>query len=1159
MQPKNIIKPQLHLQACKLLVRGMALLVALNANPAQAVVSQAPLFVAPQPNPNIMFTLDNSGSMAWEYLPDTLPNVDLSKTTFASVEDSLSVAKFRSASINHLAYDPAIHYLPWQNANGSYYDNATPTAARDNPQDGTSVTNLIQVQNNADNPYYAFFYVFSGKNIERFSNYKRMTITSGWAGVKGPARDDCKATTCTYDEEIQNFANWYTYHRKRIYTAIAGVSQAFNSLDGKQRIGFGQINNPKDGTVDGVSNDTVILGVRDFTGDNRAAFYTQLFASTSPNGGTPLRRALDDVGQYFSRTDKRGPWAEFPGSSLGTEYACRKTFHILMTDGYWNGGAATTAGASDADNVDGPVIINPKNNATYQYKAADSTYYNSDAKNTLADIAMYYWNHDLRPNLGNYVLPVSSDPAFWQHIVQYTVGLGVDGTLQYPADEAALKAGTKQWPDPKPNPKADPTEAAVDDLWHAAVNGHGLYFSVKNPKTFRDGLSAALADIGTQVGASATVAINFDRTGGTGALAYVPSFESGQWSGHLLAYGVDANGDLDMSKKMWDAADKLPVWSSRNIVTWNPDTGKAVTFDWAKLTVGQQTYLGSTDVQDYLKGNSVKERINGGVFRNRATRLGDIVNSAPLFVHQLDFGYQAVPSTGGGGTYRAFFKANDARTPMLYVGANDGMLHAFDAASGVETFAYIPNSVYPNLKSLSDPAYAHRYFVDGQLSQGDAYLADDGTGHGAWRTLLVGSTGAGAKSVFALDVTSPTISGIPALGAANVKWERSAVGDNDMGYMLGRAEVVRLRNGKWAAIYGNGYESANKQAVLYVVDAFTGQAITGLSDRISTGAGGASAPNGLSTPALVFNAARELVGAYAGDLQGNLWKFEFDATGKGTVAFSGSPLFVAKDKSTPAVVQPIVQRPALGIHPLGGYMVMFGTGKFFETGDNGDTQLQTAYGIWDNPAAGRITQARALALQEQTLTAQTGGASLTSVVVDWKTQRGWFVDLGLSSGSRAVGNPYVTDETTFWLTTLTPVGTICLAGGKSQLLAIDYLTGGASSVFSSNDTSGGSGSGTALSAVDIGATATDGRIASVPPAVPGKCGTAGQPACTCGGTNQPACTCGGKDQPLCADPVQQCPSRKVIVNQLDGSITERTINGQCKPPLRVWHQLDVSY
>ncbi len=593
----------------------------------------------------------------------------------------------------------------------------------------------------------------------------------------------------------------------------------------------------------------------------------------------------------------------------------------------------------------------------------------------------------------------------------------------------------------------------------------------------------------------------------TSSFSYVASFEASDWSGHLKAYFVSADGVVSVTPS-WDAATVLPAWNQRNIVTWN-GTNSAVNFDWANLSEAQKTALGSEDVVRYLKGYAGQEvGQTDGIYRARSNQLGDIVHSSPLYVHKSNFAYQAIPVAQGGGVlYRAFMKTKESRNPMVYVGANDGMLHGFDAWTGVEQFAFIPNSVYPNLKKLSDPNYAHQYFVDGQLSEGDAYSAN------GWKTLLLGSTGAGAKSIFALDVSTPTIS--------NVLWERDASSDDDLGYVLGKGAVVRLRNGEWAAIYGNGVDSVNKKSVLYLVNVFTGNLIT----KIDTGSGSASTntsiSNGLSTPALLFNAERELIAAYAGDIQGRLWKFDLSDTDKKKwqVAYSGHPIFIAEDST--GQVQPILQRPAIAYHPKGGYLILFGTQS------TQSTQINSVYGIWDKPGASAITVSRTTALQEQTLTPAEGGASLSNFAVDWGNQRGWFIDLNLSQGEHVVGEPVVT-ENILWLSTSTSTpdatSTNCADAGQSRLMGVDYLTGGAlaAPVF-------------ALSSYSVmnmlGAIAGMSNILTIASA------SSASPSSS-------------------AAPLQiPNKTKKVIVLHPNGSTETQTLKIKSKPPLRVWHQL----
>ncbi len=518
-----------------------------------------------------------------------------------------------------------------------------------------------------------------------------------------------------------------------------------------------------------------------------------------------------------------------------------------------------------------------------------------------------------------------------------------------------------------------------------------------------------------------------------GNWAYVSSFDPVTWSGHLRAVSIGSRGEI--GSEQWDAAEKIPSFSQRKIFTWNSQIGSGKEFLFANLSEQQKADLGdgqSGSLLQYLRGETSKERRNGGPYRNRVNPLGDIVNSVPLFVKDTDFGFRKITGLKGSSSYPAFVESKKLHTPAIYVGANDGMLHQFNATTGVEGFAYVPNSVYRHLKKLSDPNYGHHYFVDGQITEGDAYL------DGAWGNYLIGSTGAGAKSIFALDITHPD-----SLGAATIKWELNAEGDfADLGYVLGRAYIARSRTGDWVAVFGNGYDSKNNRAVLYVVNLSNGALIKKLE-----GVGEVAQPNGLSPPAFLFNSSRELITAYAGDLQGNLWKFDLSDSDPShwKIAFEGKPLFVAKNGTE---TQPITSEPIIEFSPQGGYMVIFGTGKYVNDTDQRSRPIDSLYGIWD-PAgifSTAITTGRNFALIEQKLIPLTNGnRGVSANVIDWKSKRGWYIDFNVLSGEHIVGEPVVVGDV-LSVATYAPGASdssLCNVSGISQLLAVNYLTGAA--------------------------------------------------------------------------------------------------------------------
>lgn len=353
---------------------------------------------------------------------------------------------------------------------------------------------------------------------------------------------------------------------------------------------------------------------------------------------------------------------------------------------------------------------------------------------------------------------------------------------------------------------------------------------------------------------------------------------------------------------------------------------------------------------------------------------------------------------------------------MIYVGANDGMLHAFDADTGNEVFAYVPADLYgdPNdpstlkLNRLSDPGYTHAYAVDGSPTAWDAYFK------GAWHTVLVGSLGAGGKSIYALDITDPN-----ALDFGKPLWEFS---HPDLGSLAGPPQVKKLATGEWAVLFGNGYLSKNCNdllnnvtnpdrncnAKLFAVNLETGKLIAGFP--IDTQVGDATTPNGALSPPAVYDVSTQVVGdeadgavgavgdgIYLGDLRGNLWRFVYRG-GRWESAYTNggkpAPLFVAQDgggKPQP-ITAPLVtgEPPQLG----NGVMVYFGTGSYFSTTDTASRATQTVYGLWDRaaPIAGRKD------LQAQTIIGGTSAFGqkvglVSANAVDWNTQKGWYLDL----------------------------------------------------------------------------------------------------------------------------------------------------------------------
>jgi len=1009
--------------------------------PAWAVPAQEPLLgrVEPVP-PNVMLTLDDSGSMSWNFMPDTSyggwyiknhpgePDVQFGYTyagAYTTRDTDWVAASQRSSDFNLVYYNPEITYKPWSNPDGTLMPAAVPSAARVYPLQATptvdlqgahtiSATYCYSLNSNGGSRTCALlnetiapatYYRMTGTVRTNAASFQRVRIMDSATFAHGVGRTDCTpsgtGTSCTQAQEYQNFANWYQYHRIRNYMAIGALSAALAAQTNAMRLGYGVINRTSSSVIDGVPTETVVRGVRPFEGADRLNVFSWLYG-VQPLYGTPLRKALGGVGDYFSRTDNAGPWGRVPGGNDSTAHlACRKSYQIMTTDGLSDTTPPTNAAAQgNVDGTTGPVITGPSGES-YQYTPAPP--YKDGATGTLADAAMYYWSRDLRPDLPNVVPASAGDPAFWQHMSTYTIGMGIVGTLRYPTDFSALSAGTLNWPSTVNSASLE----TVDDLWHAAVNGRGQFLSARNS----DELVAAFKVILDQISRASNPGMGAATSGRVldgGNKKFRPSFTSGTWSGELIASRIDASGTS--TADLWHASQKIPLAADRHIVVGTGvGTPTATSFTWATLNADQKAALGESATANealvnYLRGDRTGE---GNTYRKRESLLGDIVNSAPAYVKgDVDLRYDQLLPVGAPGrdSYAAFRTSKAARAGVIYVGANDGMLHAFRESDGVEAFAFIPRSVLGQVGALSRTGYQHRYFVDGPLTESDAYLG------GAWTNVLVGSTGAGARSIFALDVTRPA-----SLGTGSVMWEFSQANDTQMGNVLAPIEVGRLKNGQWAAVFGNGYQSQGNRPSLFIVNLETGALIK----RIDAGSiGGIGAPtNGLGGVRVLRDGQQTIVAAYAGDLQGNLWKFDLSSTSSSDwqTSFGGAPLYQLTRGGGAA--QPITAAPTLVGHPRGGYMVLVGSGKLFEEGDQISTALDSVYGIWDrqklveqSSGVWRFSNEDSVTSSSQIKASTVGSVgdgmfSITAPTLDWTTDRGWRIDLSQAGGQRLIISP----------------------------------------------------------------------------------------------------------------------------------------------------------
>ena len=504
---------------------------------------------------------------------------------------------------------------------------------------------------------------------------------------------------------------------------------------------------------------------------------------------------------------------------------------------------------------------------------------------------------------------------------------------------------------------------------------------------------------------------NFDLVSNSETV-FVTSFEKSFWSGDVRAYPISSAGAVDLAGNRWSIGGAASAIASQD---WN--TGRRIVtiangvkagFRWAALSATQQTAIGSAQILEYVRGSRANESPNGLNLRPRRYVLGDIQRSRPLYV----------PGT----------------TPMLYVGANDGMLHALNASTGEEVYAYIPSMLIGKLKQLAPvvpTAYTHTHFVDASPAAGKV-----GSGASA-KTVLAGGLGAGGRGLYALDITSDAASppGDEAAAATRILWELTNIstGYANLGHTYGEVQIAPLNNGATGLVSPNGYMSTTGKASLFLIDPLAGTLIR----ELDTGSGSAASPSGLSSATLVDadgNGTADY--AYAGDLDGNIWKF--DLSSSSASSWSVTKLF------TTSPAQAITGAPAVTRHPSGGRMVIFGTGRVLVAADLTDNAVHYVYGIRDGAPA-ELT-----ALQTQTLTEKTaagaGGAvvrvrTATVNAMDWAVHMGWKV--ALPAGERLAGDRSPLASGRFVFHSYNPtLNASAVPAGENWSLQLDYLSGG---------------------------------------------------------------------------------------------------------------------
>jgi type IV pilus assembly protein PilY1 len=1092
--------------------------------------------------------------------------------------DSLGFA--RSAAYNPSYYDPTVLYGPWAKAaKDSFYDNSVPTAALINPQPGGGNATVNLVVNNYGTGANDSFrmqtgmvipagtrYRYNNTNYQADSDYTwpanrgaanvymehvPATFFTPWTSdtdarpqLVGGAVDayatvtrvrvnnacgaGCsmwKYTLAGDTAASRNFANWFTYYGNRNRAMIAGMTRSLTGVT-ELNVGYFRIN--QHASYDSGTAANKRLAIRSVGDpDQRAALYTDMLSLTAA-GGTPNRQAVNAAALQFTRTDALAPITA----------SCQKNAVMLFTDGFSNGG--------------GPTVGNTDQNMGAPFSDSNS--------NTMADIvSRFYVNNGgqppLRPDLPAGKVPVpeacgngdkSLDCQPNLHLNFYGVTLGARGNLfnsqlnQNAYTDAAIYGN---WP-----PREDDERSTVDDIWHAAVNTRGEYINARTPVEITNAMSRVLQAVGSDgspAGGSGASGARIGVGSITAGAEYKIDKESTDWSSTLKAtrLSLDPMTRALVETDFWEASSKLPSATARRIfftrggTTREFSAGNLSLADLCTKTGQNPGMLVCTDnlgaatianAVSYLRGNTALEKRNSGPFRDRTTLLGDIVNSTPVITSPIDdFGYRRLG--GVVATSYATYLANKSANGqyMVYAGANDGMLHAFnggmDAAGnvvsggGTEAFAYIPSTALGHMGNLLIPydptskvgqVFSHRYYVDGQIAVADSYY------NSSWHTTLVGASGAGGRSVFGLDVTTGTT-----FSAASKLWEISDLDTtlpadvrNNIGFVLNKPVIVPVLEGNtpvWKAIFGNGFNSINGKAVLFVVDIATGAAR--MIEAVEAGAGVPSGSNGLSSIVVIDRWGGTNQGqrtrdgysdtVYGTDQKGAVWKFDLRTTGNLT-----TPVFTTLASTTNGVVarQPITGGITAGTGANGGVMLYFGTGSYSFNDDPYDKSLQSLYGVND-VINGQVTTT----LTRSNLSGSTanidGSARTLTAATPPANSRGWYIDLALRE--RFVGNPSLSNGIVYMPTyipiDLTDNSTSCAVPGDNWLFGLQPLTGsgalGRASLGSPNATPFASGTAGFKSTSKSGAPITNansfglprqsppalGGGANPPPSVPG--------------------------------------------------------------------------
>jgi type IV pilus assembly protein PilY1 len=578
-----------------------------------------------------------------------------------------------------------------------------------------------------------------------------------------------------------------------------------------------------------------------------------------------------------------------------------------------------------------------------------------------------------------------------------------------------------------------------DMLSDAASYGQGRYYQATDSTGLNAALSSALSDITSKAG-SGGAGVTSGTTLTSSSSFYQTTYDPRDWRGTIKSFGFTSAGTVNTSAAQWTTDTTIvPAATAATFQSWNTLSNAAVTLAYGNFSPAQQTTLSQglptgisgVDLVEWSKGT------NKAGLKVRSVLLGDIINSPLVLASPAD---KTAADLSGDTSYSTYLATKAANmSASLLVNANDGFVNVINSANGTRRYAYMPSSVLPSLRLIADTNYvngvSHKFLVDGQVGVFDAQSG------AAWKTLAIGGTGAGGKTFYGLQLFDASAGNV-----IKALWEVSAPATastanafNDLGYAYARPEVARLANGRWATFIANGYGSNSGVAALYVLDALDGSLIKKIViDSTETS-------NGLSSVKLKVNSSNVVQAAYGGDLKGRLWKFDLSATSPDSwgVAFSGKPLFTTAGGAT----QPITAQPLLADNALGGKQVFVGTGKFNETADKTNKDLQAFYSVWD--ADGGSGQLTVSSLQPQAITGSFSGSSgqfLTTTQNDttYPAQKGWYLPLvynNVLTGERVINQASIVLGRVVFTTASVDTTDPCASFGTGKLVELDAFSG----------------------------------------------------------------------------------------------------------------------